>query len=226
MYKIAKQLGSEAREDPSLLHPLLSRLPPLYPDTPDASNPPAKTADSTDNEDDPNPYEPIPLSQLFFLADDLAARFPWDGEVIRGKEIMGEGSVVRTYELEMTAWTRDAFGLDSAIDMLDRDVVMPGAGAADDEEEEETPAPIRRRPVRRLRLPRNKLGTGMVFSIVLVGITMAVFGFKAGGPGADWSRWWALVLRTWAGKSEKAASLVEGYGRIIGYVGRTLRDLL
>jgi hypothetical protein len=105
MLQLAKKLGSEAMDDPSLLHPLFARLPPLFPDTPSESTPVAKeinvSADAI-KEDDANPYEPIPLSRIFELADELMTRFPWDSEDIRGREIMGTGSVVSSYAGKLT----------------------------------------------------------------------------------------------------------------------------
>lgn len=218
MLELAKKLGSEAEDDPSLLHPLFARLPPLYPDTPDLAHPPSGLGGTSD-EDDPNAYRPIPLGQLFSLADDLMEKWPWDGEVIRSKEIMGEGSVVCTYELESRG---SRWNLRGALDCIDQDVVKPGAGATDDEVEE---VPIRRRPAGRVRVPRNKLGTTVALGMLILGLSMAILGVGAGGPRSDWARWWVMVVRTWGGKSEKLG-VTEGYSRLIGYVGRTMRDLL
>ena len=227
MFELAEQLGSEGEQDPSLLHPLFARIPPLCSDAPGSPDRPPPMRQSIDNEDDSNPYDPIPLSRLFALTDDLMARFPWDGETVRGREIMGEGSVVSSYDVEVAARSKGYWCPQDALGLIDRDVVKPGAGTSDDDEEEVVTAPIRRRPKSRLRLPRNKLGTTVAFSIFVLGIGMAIFGVRVGGPRAEWTRWWWLmVIRTWAGKGDKASVVKDGYVRVIAFLGRTIRDLL
>lgn len=206
MFELAKKLGTEGEQDPSLLHPLFARLPPLYPDTPEQSTP---TPTDIEPGDDPNPYEPIPLSVLFFLSDELMAKFPWDGEVVRGKEIMGEGSVVSSYALEMAARNGITWNLSDALNLIDRDVVKPGAGMADDDDEAEFKAPVRRRQVRPLNIPRNMFGTTMAVSIVMFGLGMAIYGVRAGGPRSDWTSFWAVVVRSWVEKTDKAVGLSE-----------------
>ena len=216
MFELAKELGSDGEQDPSLLHPLFARIPPLYSDTPENCFPPL-----TDPLDDPNPYTPIPLSKLFQLADELMIKWPWDGAVIRGKDFMGGGSVVRTYELEMANRAGD---LDTALEWMDRDVVKPRASIPDDEEEE-TVIPVRRRRRSRIQ-PRKKLGATLALGVVILGIGLTTYGSRSGAARGDWTKWWAWVIRKWIGKNEKAAMLMEGYARIVGYLRQTLRDLL
>lgn len=179
MMALAKQMGPDAADDPSLLHPLFARLPPLHADTPEETASLKRDRHGPRDEQDPNPYEPIPLSQCFALADDLMERFPWDGAIIRGEEIMGQGSVLSTYTTEAEA------GLEGAKESIDRDVVRDASESEDEEEE-----PPQRRKVRR----RNPLGTAVAVGVVLVGIGIAVYGWKAGGRQASWVRWWAAVL--------------------------------
>ncbi|WVQ81438.1 hypothetical protein IAT38_003562 [Cryptococcus sp. DSM 104549] len=213
MLKIAKSLGPEYEQDPSLLHPLFTRLPPLYPDTPAAPSPPPPSPSpipssrTSREQDEANPYDPLPLSRVFALADELMERFPWDGEAVRGRRIMGEGSVVRTYNREYKEdWTAE-----DALEMVDVDVVLPGAGMpppSDDEDEDgsaDLPPPSKRRRPLPLRLPRNRLGTALALGVLLVGVGIAVYGVKAGAGagsvgGTGWKRWWGAVVRGWVGR--------------------------
>jgi len=233
MFKLAKKLGPEAIDDPSLLHPLFSRLPPLFPDTPDNPAPPATggglgNIDIANLDEDANPYEPIALSQIFAVADNLMLRFPWDGPVIRGREILGNGSVVSTYEQEAA----EDWSLHEAVRRIDNEIVIPGAAAMDEEEEEEEVPlpPRRRRPTWTIRMPRNRIGTAVAVSIVFVGIGIAVFGVRAGGSRADWARWWAMVIRGWASKGgrlgDQMGNLAAGWARVGTLVGQSLKDLL
>lgn len=199
MFRMAKALGSEGERDPSLLHPLFARLPPLYADTPVAPQPDVVSSRHAD--DDPNPYEPIPLSLIFTLTDKLMAQYPWDEAPIRGDEIMGEGSVVYSYEREMAArkdsesdWT-----LETAVQLVDKEVVKPGSGEADEDEEEEPSLPVTKRLRWRIRVPRDKAGTAVAVGIVLVGVGIAVYSTRAGGSRSDWRRWWAAVIHEWVG---------------------------
>nr|XP_031862305.1 uncharacterized protein CI109_002270 [Kwoniella shandongensis]KAA5529377.1 hypothetical protein CI109_002270 [Kwoniella shandongensis] len=225
MSQMAKDLGSEYHEDPSLLHPLFVRLPPLYNDTPISPNPPATgTTCQADSfvEEDANPYDPIKLSELFKLTDSLMERYPWGGEVIKGKEILGEGSVVCSYDIEMSNvhWSSQ-----DALALIDVGVVQPGAGMLDDEDEDETPLSLR--PTRRrlfLRLPKQKLSTILALGVVILGVGMAVYGVKAGGPEAKWGRWWGMVIRGWVGK--ESGRFGDGWARLIGFVSRSLRDVV
>ncbi|WRT68940.1 uncharacterized protein IL334_005922 [Kwoniella shivajii] len=230
MLELARQLGEEYIDDPTLLHPLFVRLPPLYPDTPSNPEPPVPSVPSPITEsarkikefhdDTPNPYKPIKLSQLFQLTDDLMEQFPWDGEIIKGKEIMGEGSVVYTYSKESDE-TRTP---ETMLDMIDREVVRPGAGTAIDDDDEEERRPITHRRKSPIRLPRNKVKTILAVGIVVVGIGMAFYGFKAGGNEASWTRWWKFIMMGWIGKEAKRT---EGYlGKLIGYLRKSLKDVL
>ena len=218
MFDLAKELDSDGEQDPSLLHPLFARIPPLYADTPENPFPPPTAADPLD---DPNPYTPIPLSKLFQIADELMTKWPWKGAVIRSMDFMGEGSVVRTYELEMANRVGD---LDTALDWMDRDVVRPGADLPD-EEEEQTVIPFRRRRRSRI-LPRNKLGATLALSVVILGIGVTTFGVRAEANRGEWTRWWGWVIRSWIRKSGNATMLMEGYARVVGYLGQMFQDLL
>lgn len=213
MLRLVKEMGQEAIDDPSILHPLFSRLPPLLADTPiveDSTRQQEKEMEAKRAErslDDVNPYSPITLSSIFAVADDLMARFPWDGPAIRGREVFAEASSVITYSLESTdpAWSLHRAGA-----LAHGEVVRPGAGFMDDDSEEEdenaTPAPIRRRPRSRLRIPRDKVGTLVAVGIVLVGIGIAVYGSRSGGPRSNWAKWWSTVLRDVASRRGSVVS--------------------
>ena len=215
MLQLARKLGPEARDDPTLLHPLFSRLPPLYPDTPVSPLPPKEIIDEkTDYSeyDQANPYQPIPLSRVFNLTEELLARFPWDGSIIRGREIMGPDSVICTYDEEPSATNKQS--LDDLQRLVDGEVVLPGAADIDDEAE----LP----PVRwRLRFPRNRLGTAVAVGVVVVGIGMAVYGARNGGSGG-WRSWWHLVRRFLA-RSDWVRYLRRPVG-LLQHVAVRLRD--
>ena len=198
MIKLAKKLGAEAMEDPSLLHPLFARLPPLYPDTPDSPLPNSNTKTPHDQgrdldgeyyDDDTNPYEAIPLSRVFAITDDLLARYPWNGPLIRGDEVMGPHSVMQTYDKEADPDCR----LGQAERLIDDQVILPGA-TEPDEDDEEVPPTI---PIRRARLPRNKFGTAMAVGVMVVGIGIAMYGLKANSK-SGWRGWWTVVARSWS----------------------------
>lgn len=249
MMDLAQKLDPEAADDPSLLHPLFSRLPPLYPDTPDQPFPISldpRISTETDR-DDPNPYEPIPLSDLFQLADKLMVEHPWDGPDIRGKDIMGEGSVVMSYDLEMAPLAskeedRKRWTMSDALQLVDKEVVRPGVTMVDDDEEEgEAEKPVKRMRKQRIRrrwlflLGRNKVGTTLAIVVVVLGIVMAIFGVKAGGVHASWARWWALVIgRKVGGKGSLFGSEVGGrLGEMVrvarevsGFVVRSLKEII
>jgi hypothetical protein len=133
MMELAKDMPDD---DTSLLHPLFARLPPLFPDTPDAPHAPPQPSISANTEyeapEGPNPYRPIPLSRLFILADILMREIPWDGDVVRGREVMGEASVVCSY-------TSETNGLDEAVSYINGEVVKPGAM----DQEAPLPPPVR-----------------------------------------------------------------------------------
>jgi hypothetical protein len=233
MLELARKLGPEAFDDPSLLHPLFSRLPPLFPDTPDRGTSSNDTASAAQRSgDDPNPYDPIALSGLFQLADQLMAEHPWDGPDIRGADIMGEGSVVASYSLEMAArapgdetssagWT-----IDDALELVDKGVVRPGVATMDDEEDQEdslhSKRPVRQRRRWLLRLGQNKGGTALALGVVLIGIGMALFGLRAGGVQASWARWWALVLNR---KLGRVAAANGGFDRGLDSISRYALDV-
>jgi hypothetical protein len=234
MFKLARELGTEAQQDPSLLHPLFARLPPLFPDNPDTSFPSAeKNSPVVAPNDDQNPYEPIALSEVFTLADKLMLLYPWDGDIIRGTEVMGDGSVVSSYALESALKNgKISWDIDSALKLVDKEVVKPGVGAMDEDEDEEEPSPkpsVRRRPVWRVRRPKHKFGTAIAVGILLLGVGIAVYGSKAGGNNADWRRWWTVVIHGWLKKSsefERVCQYFLGWKSIVGHVGRSLRDML
>ncbi|WVF65676.1 hypothetical protein IAT40_000407 [Kwoniella sp. CBS 6097] len=241
MFEIAKKLGEEYEEDPTLLHPLFVRLPPLYADTPSDPGPspaqdgtsPAPGKGMTEfTDDDPNPYKPIILSELFTLTDTLMEQYPWDGDLISGRDIMGEGSVVSSYSSEGS----DGWSPEQALQMVNVDVVKPGAGMAVDDDDDDgegdedvtepgtsTPFPTKRK-LGGFRLPRNKLSTVMAVGIVVLGVGMAVYGVRAGGDQASWGRWWSYVIRGWFGKEGRR--LGRGIGRISNYLNKAIRDAL
>ena len=200
MMALVRDMGQDAMDDPSVLHPLFARLPPLvadHPDMPaDIDTDTARTVGGGvgDGERDPNPYEPIRLSEIFKVADDLMARYPWDGSLIRGDEILGEASSVITYATEDSS----EWSLEKAETLVNGEVVRPGAASLDDDSEQEEdsvipPAKSRRRS--RIRVPRNKVGTLVAVGVVLVGIGIAVYGSRSGGPRSNWARWWSVVIR-------------------------------
>jgi hypothetical protein len=240
MLRLAKELGPEAADDPSLLHPLFSRLPPLFPDTPDQMTPPTSfKASSNDSDPDTvNPYDPIPLSELFQLANKLMIEHPWDGPEINGQEIMGQGSVVMSYDLEMESTSEgsssgEAWTMADALKLVDKVVVRPGVAMMDDEEEEAEAVPVGRVRIRRrrrwlLRLGRNKMSTTLALGVVVLGVSMAVFGVRAGGPNASWARWWAAVLgKRLASRGTRLGELLGGrLGGVLGSAAEMGRYLV
>jgi len=228
MFVLAKGLGEEAMDDPSLLHPLFSRLPPLYADTPDSPSSPDSNEDANVGDDgEPNPYSPIPLSRLFQLTDELMARFPWDGDIIRGREIMGEGSAVCTYDQEVKLRSEEMLG------MMQKEVVKPGAGIMDEEEEEEVLDEVKKDIKRRrrvvLHMPRNRLGTAIALGVLVLGVELAMYG--RGSNGRDgWARWWGVVLKSWVARltvqGDVEGVVLNGYRKISGIISRIMRDYL
>ncbi|KAL7421345.1 GTPase-activating protein gyp8 [Cryptotrichosporon argae] len=206
MIKLVKALGSEAVHDPSLLHPLFARLPPLYPDTPSALSPPHTTAPMAMCDDDVNPYAPIRLSEVFALSNRLLAKFPWDGKLVRGREVMGPGSVALTYPDDLA--TAEAW--------IDRDVVLPGADRLEDDD---VPAASRR--FASLRVPPNKVGTALAVGVLVLGLGLAAAGAKDDG----WRRWWVGVMRGWAGRGKLGDALGE-WARMGRYLVQSLRELV
>ncbi|WWC91328.1 uncharacterized protein L201_006271 [Kwoniella dendrophila CBS 6074] len=231
MLEIAHQLGSEYEEDPTLLHPLFVRLPPLYADTPSHPEAPVESSPLpvyTDFQDETaNPYKAIKLSGLFQLTDTLMTQYPWDGDTIRGKEIMGDGSVVNTYEKEEVEaeWSSEEM-----LKMVDVEVVKPGSGGISDDEDEEAEAEAekemksikRQKRKLQIRIPRNKVNTALAIGIMFLGIGMAVYGFKAGGNEASWSRWWGYVIRGWIGKEGRNIGL--SLGGLTGHFKKFIND--
>lgn len=223
MMLLAKDLGAEGQDDPSLLHPLFSRLPPLFPDTPDQRNSPAhKSAKDFGNGEEPNPYDPIPLSKLFEIADLLMVKYPWDGPEIRGREIMGSGSVACTYEQEISG---DGWSLGDTLEMIDNNVVLPGAGDVAEDEEEILP-PIKRRARWRIRLPKNRAGTALALGVLVAGVGIAL----GSRPGSSlWFRWWVVVAKGWFFRNVNSGQLedmVEGLARNAGSVAKRIKGLL
>lgn len=199
MYALAKKLGSEASDDPSLLHPLFARLPPLEADTPTRLHATPAGESQPSQDDSPNPYEPIRLSELFALTDSLIAKYPWDGDQIRGNDILGAGSVVSTYSQEGLAGEQ-AFTPEQALALIDVDVVCAGATEVDPEDEPAAtmpPARPRRRSLR-LRVPINRLGTLVAVGILVVGIGLAAYGPRRTGQMASTGSYWAAMARRWA----------------------------
>ena len=191
MLQLAQNLRAEIRDDPSSLHPLFARLPPLHPDTPEGCLPLSIT--DADDEMDPNPYDPIPLSQVFNMTDDLLARFPWDGKVIRGKEVMGPASVLYTYDEETPQENAekgtDGLSLETGAGMVNQEVVRSGAAEINDEEvEQPSRLPMSWRSM--LRMPPSRIGTVLAVGVVFVGIAIAAFGIRTGGTHRGWAGWW------------------------------------
>jgi hypothetical protein len=212
MLMLVKEMGQEAMDDPSILHPLFARLPPLVADDPDTTPTSLDGEKEVDTKqghgyDDPNPYDPISLSTIFRITDDLLARYPYDGPLIRGEEILGEASSVNTFSRELG----DDWTLGLAESQITGEVIKPGADMLDEEEEEEAPKAIRKP---RIRVPRNKIGTLVAISVVLVGMGIAVYGARSGGPRSNWARWWSVVVRDWMSKSYTGVGSVRG---ILGY---------
>jgi hypothetical protein len=212
MMRLVKEMGQEAMDDPSILHPLFARLPPLVADDPDSTSVSSGGdkklhAEQGNGHDDPNPYEPILLSTIFRITDDLLARYPYDGPLIRGEEILGGASSVNTFSREVD----DDWTLRLAESQINGEVIKPGADMLDEEEEEEPPKPIRKPPI---RVPRNKIGTMVAISVVLVGMGIAVYGARSGGPRSNWARWWSVVVRDWMSRSYTGVGSVRG---VLGY---------
>jgi hypothetical protein len=214
MLRLVREMGQEAMDDPSILHPLFARLPPLVADDPDTAPSTLGNKEGGGEEnssyDGPNPYEPIMLSTIFRITDDLLARYPFDGPLIRGTEILGEASSVMTYSRE----TEEGWTLKIAESQINGEVIKPGADMLDDEEEEEeaqVPRPIKKT---RIRIPRNKLGMVVAVGVVLVGMGIAVYGARSGGPRSNWARWWNVVVRDWVERSHSGVGSVRG---VLGY---------
>ncbi|BEJ11669.1 hypothetical protein CspHIS471_0201290 [Cutaneotrichosporon sp. HIS471] len=207
MLKLAADLGPEVRLDPSLLHPLFQRLPPLYSDTPDEPKPPPgfhdPNAEARGKFDEPNPYTPIALSGIFQLADKLQAKHPFDGSRVRAHEVLGSGSVVRTYVFEigeqldeqakvdekaaLKAWT-----LADAEACIDKDVVLPGGDQLDDDEP--VPWPDRLGGLARSR----RIVTTITIGVLLIGVGAALY--RSTGR-YRFVTWWTTFMRrdiSWA----------------------------
>lgn len=225
MFRLAKELGSEAAEDPSLLHPLFSRLPPLFADTPDQPHTPATTHRPSRRDEDMNPYEPIPISKVFSIADDFLARYPWDGPVIRGREVFGPASAILTYELEFsigaTPNEESPWTLREAETLASGKVVLPGGCEPDDEE----PEPVRKPVKRRRRIRRFNTGSVLAVGVVMVGIGIAVYGVRAGGAKAGWAGWWGVVIRSWVVKGGWEET-VHGWKKVAGHWQKALKEVL
>ncbi|WVQ75403.1 hypothetical protein IAR50_005024 [Cryptococcus sp. DSM 104548] len=198
-------LPQEYTDDPSLLHPLFSRLPPLYPDTPSSSPPIVakeskrqklrKMLDWFHDPSLPSPYEPLPLSKVFEFADELMERFAWDGNAIRGREIFGPGSVLLSYEEEQA--NDERWSVEECLARIDANVILPGALDPSPEEKEEAPRKGRivRTPGFRAVLTRVRPSTLVAFGVLALGLGMAVHGSK--GEGRGWRGWWGLGRAIW-----------------------------
>ncbi|GMK56226.1 hypothetical protein CspeluHIS016_0300660 [Cutaneotrichosporon spelunceum] len=186
MLKLAADLGPEVRLDPSLLHPLFQRLPPLYADTPEEPKPPPgfhdPKKDGKSKFDEPNPYTPIPLSGIFQLADRLLAKYPYNGPQVRAYEVLGPGSVVQTYDREIgesestdekgevdEKGTLKGWTLADAEACVDKDVVLPGGDELDDDEPVAWPDKLG-------GLARSRrIVTTVTIGVVLLGIGAALY---------------------------------------------------
>jgi hypothetical protein len=218
MFRLAKDLGSEASDDPSLLHPLFSRLPPLVADTPDQTELPPIEFDSSD--DSVNPYEPIALSRVFQITDELMARYPWHGPDIRGQDIMGPGSVVVTYEHEVEG-KGAPWSLRQAEDFTNKHVVLPGATEPDEEDAVPDKEP---RPSRK---PRRRIssGTAIAVGVLAIGIGMSVYGYRAESSRSGWAGWWSVVMRSWVSRTGMEESL-RGWSRVASFVQKALTGVM
>lgn len=58
-------------------------------------------------DEDANPFAPLVLSDVFRLADSLMEKYPWDG-ALQGLDVLGPGSVVRTFDWERRGRPVDA----------------------------------------------------------------------------------------------------------------------
>lgn len=224
MARLVTKLGPEAQQDPSLLHPLFARLPPLYPDTPDAPDPPPgyQVLDVGLKNHEPNPYSPIALSTVFALSDKLIKKYPWDGDKIRAHEVLGPGSMVRTYDKEKSGeWT-----LNDAEAAIDNDVILPGGDEADDEESL-VPRSRFLNPFRvglgQFIVGYGRLGTVLTIGIVVVGIGAVLFGWPGRSADAQWARFWGLTVTQWSYKSRE---VVRSWSTVTSYLTRTLREVL
>lgn len=190
-------------EDPTSLHPFFSRLPPLVADTPSSPSLPSPLPLSqkeihdilhtTDSAASKNPHEPIYLSSLFEATDSLLAEFPPDHPEVRMYEIMGPGSMVRTYDAELSG----DFDLAQAESLVlgDKDgwdiLVEPALEPSDDEDEHEVPTEqpkLERTAKGGLGIPR--LGTALAISVLVVGIGFAVYTSRERHP-----KGWAELRR-------------------------------
>lgn len=75
----------------------------------DVDTPPAR-------EEEANPFSPLILSEVFQLADELMEKYPFDGPEVKGLEVLGPGSVVRTFD-----WERSGRPVDSDAPSVDGD---------------------------------------------------------------------------------------------------------
>lgn len=71
----------------------------------DFETPPAR-------DEEVNPFTPLVLSEVFRLADELMEKYPFDGEDVRGNEVLGPGSVVRTWDWERRGRPSDSDGVE------------------------------------------------------------------------------------------------------------------
>ncbi|CAK9782930.1 hypothetical protein CC85DRAFT_308742 [Cutaneotrichosporon oleaginosum] len=228
MLKLAAALGPEARLDPSLLHPLFQRLPPLYADTPEEPRPPPDfhPPEHGAKYDEPNPYAPIALSGIFQLADKLQAKHPFDGSRIRAHEVLGPGSVVRTYARELG----DSLNHNSELDdgemdekaalkgwtladaeaCIDKDVVLPGGSELDDDDET-VPWPDRLGELAR----SQRVVTALTLGVLFLGVGAALY--RSSGR--------YRLAGLWASYVRRDMSWARAYfGHYVRYVP-ALRDL-
>lgn len=85
-------------------------------------------------DEEANPFSPLRLSEVFKLADELMEKYPWDGPDVRGMEVLGPGSCVRTFE-----WERKGRPVDPAPASVDGADGSDGVDGADvDEKSEKT----------------------------------------------------------------------------------------
>jgi hypothetical protein len=65
--------------------------------------------------------------------------------------------------------------------------------------------------------------------VVLLGVGMAVFGVKAGGPHASWARWWGAVIgRQIAGKGigGRIGDFVDTAAEVGRYLAHCFRGVM
>lgn len=153
----------------SALPPLIADGSPGQPSTP--LSPPLHVQTAFLDPDQPNPHQPIILSELFQLTSTLYERFPPDHPAIRANELLGSASVILTYE---DGEKHGGMSIQEAADLVaggleKADVIVDPQPEDSDSED----MPIRRQ--RSVRRRRFNLGTSIAIAVLFVGIGIAVY---------------------------------------------------